>query len=251
MVETNILEGLRNNVLGTRIVAMAARNNNVGQFILISSDKAVRPTSWLGLSKRFAEIIVQDLATRSETTIFSMVRFGNVFGSSGSVVPLFHEQIAAGGPVTVTHPDVVRYFMSIPEAVQLVLLAARYASGGDIFVLKMGEPVKILDVAKRLILATGNTIQPFHGAKTGIEIQFTGLRKGEKLKEELFYGDHTAPTPHSKILRAQEMHPSEIEVAKLVRTLTRIVDEGDEAAAENVKELHSQMVRNPDTAINA
>lgn len=238
VLEDNIIEGLRNNVLGSRVLAMHARRHNVEKFVLVSSDKAVRPTSWLGVSKRIAEIVVQDLASRSPSTTFSIVRFGNVFDSSGSVVPLFRQQIASGGPVTVTHPDVVRYFMSIPEAVELVLSAATFASGGDVFVLKMGAPVKILNIAKRMIKASGQRIRSSESRDTGIEIKFTGLRPGEKLREELFYGRATSATAHSKILKADEEQPSEIEVAKLLQTISVAVEEGDASAVGHLRDAY-------------
>ncbi|MCP4885536.1 MAG: polysaccharide biosynthesis protein, partial [Planctomycetaceae bacterium] len=151
IVENNAFEGVRNNVLGTRVIAEESRRAGVERFILVSTDKAVRPTSVMGSTKRLAELVVQDLATRSSDTKFSMVRFGNVLGSSGSVIPLFHDQIRNGGPVTVTHPDVTRYFMTVDEAVRLVLMTGSFSRGGDVFVLDMGQPVKILDVAYKMI----------------------------------------------------------------------------------------------------
>lgn len=232
LVQTNAIEGLRNNVLGTKIVADAAGEAGVERFVLISSDKAVRPSSIMGSTKRLAEQIVQDLATRSKRTRFSMVRFGNVIGSSGSVIPLFEEQIARGGPVTVTHPNVTRYFMTVSEAVRLVLLADSFARGGDVFVLDMGEPVHIHQVARQMIVGAGYTVRDESNPKGDIAIEFTGLRKGEKLHEELLIGSDMLTTPHPKILRAQESHLSEIEMAAVLSEIRRAVEARDRAAAE-------------------
>jgi FlaA1/EpsC-like NDP-sugar epimerase len=190
-------------VLGTQVVAEAARAAGVERFILISTDKAVRPTNIMGATKRLAELVVQDLQTRSDKTKFSMVRFGNVLGSSGSVLPLFEQQIRRGGPVTVTHPEVTRFFMTIPEAARLVLLAGAYATGGDVFVLDMGEPKHIVDIARRMIELSGRRV--LENGEGDIEIKITGLRPGEKLYEELLIDDESLRgTPHSKILRAEE-----------------------------------------------
>ncbi|MDB9708109.1 polysaccharide biosynthesis protein, partial [Planktotalea frisia] len=203
LVEENELEGARNNVLGTQVVAEAAHAAGVERFILISTDKAVRPTNIMGATKRLAELVVQDLQTRSGRTKFSMVRFGNVLGSSGSVLPLFEKQIRRGGPVTVTHSEVTRFFMTIPEAARLVLLARAYATGGDVFVLDMGKPMKILDIARRMIALSGCKV--LENGEGDIEIKITGLRPGEKLYEELLIDDASlCGTPHSKILRAEE-----------------------------------------------
>lgn len=239
LVEANPLPGLYNNVLGTRILAEAAHEAGVRSFLLISSDKAVRPTNVMGASKRLAELVVQDLARRSQGTVFSMVRFGNVLGSSGSVVPLFAGQIARGGPITLTHPDVTRFFMTIPEAVRLVLLAGSFARedggcGGDVFVLDMGEPVRIYDLALRMIEAAGYTPRNDDNPDGDIEIVVTGLRPGEKLYEELLIGEGLLATPHPKILRAEENALSEIEVAQALRGLRAAVASGDEAAARAV-----------------
>ena len=231
MVEENVVEGLRNNVLGTKIMADAAREAGVERFILISSDKAVRPASVLGASKRLAEMIVQDLATRAEATRFSMVRFGNVLGSSGSVVPLFEEQIARGGPVTVTHRDVTRYFMTVAEAVHLVLLAGSLSRGGDVFALDMGAPVSILQVARQMIEGAGYTVRSPERPHGDIEIRFTGLRPGEKMHEELLIGSEMLTTPHPKILRAQEGHVSEIEMANALRDIRAAIEAQDPDAA--------------------
>jgi FlaA1/EpsC-like NDP-sugar epimerase len=219
LVEKNEVQSIANNVLGTKILADAAIRNGVEKFILVSTDKAVRPTNVMGASKRMAELILQDLSTRSMKTKFSMVRFGNVLGSSGSVLPLFQKQIRLGGPVTVTHPEMTRYFMTIPEAARLVLLAGAYSQGGDLFVLDMGDPVKILDLAKRMIEISGGST--FSSANpNGIEIKITGLRPGEKLYEELLLDDSSLlSTPHKKILRADESRLSEIEVARMIKDL--------------------------------
>jgi FlaA1/EpsC-like NDP-sugar epimerase len=226
LVEENELEGARNNVLGTQVVAEVAQALDVERLILISTDKAVRPTNIMGATKRMAELVVQDLQTRSTNTKFSMVRFGNVLGSSGSVLPLFETQIRRGGPVTVTDPEVTRFFMTIPEAARLVLLAGAFATGGDVFVLDMGQPKKIIDIARRMIELSGHTVRE-GGDEEGIEIQITGLRPGEKLYEELLINDQSLrATPHDKILRAEEAVLSQIEVAAMLRELRKALDSG-------------------------
>jgi FlaA1/EpsC-like NDP-sugar epimerase len=197
MEGANAWEAVRNNVLGTLTVARAAAAAGASEFVLISTDKAVNPTNVMGASKRLAEVVCQAVQAESSATRFVMVRFGNVLGSSGSVIPLFREQIARGGPITVTHPEIIRYFMLIPEAAQLVmqagLLAAREAEGGRVFVLDMGEPVKIVDLARDMIRLSGFS-------EDDIRIEFTGLRPGEKLYEELLAdGEATLPTPHPKL----------------------------------------------------
>ena len=206
LVEHNVVEGVRVNDIGTYSVATAAMENSVETFILISTDKAVRPTNVMGASKRFAELILQALATQSEFTKFSMVRFGNVLGSSGSVVPLFREQIKEGGPVTVTHPDIIRYFMTIPEAAQLVIQAGAMGegTGGDVFVLDMGEAVKINELAIKMIHLMGFTVKNENTPDGDIEIEYSGLRPGEKLYEELLIGDNVTGTLHPRIMRAEE-----------------------------------------------
>lgn len=204
IVEHNVFEGIRNNVVGTYTVAELAKQFTVERFVLISTDKAVRPTNVMGATKRFAELLVQDLAVECATTVFSMVRFGNVLGSSGSVVPLFREQIQAGGPLTVTHPDITRFFMTIPEASQLVIQAGAMAQGGDVFVLDMGQPVKIVDLAKRMIHLSGYEVKDEDHLEGDIEVVFSGLRPGEKLYEELLIGDNVTGTDHEKIMRANE-----------------------------------------------
>jgi FlaA1/EpsC-like NDP-sugar epimerase len=227
MVENNALEGMRNNVLGTKTLADAARNAGVERFILVSTDKAVRPSSVMGASKRLAELVIQDMATRSTTTCFSMVRFGNVLGSSGSVIPLFADQIKHGGPVTLTHAGVTRYFMTISEAVRLVLLTGSFAQGGDVFVLDMGKPVPIRDLALRMIEQAGHTLRDAKTPNGDIEIRITGLRPGEKLHEELLIGSDMLTTPHPKILRAQESHLSEIETATALNALRQAIETRD------------------------
>lgn len=228
LVEDNELEGARNNVLGTQTVAEAAQENKVERFILISTDKAVRPTNIMGASKRLAELVVQDLHSRSDATKYAMVRFGNVLGSSGSVLPLFQKQISSGGPVTVTHPEVTRFFMTIPEAARLVLLAGAYASGGDVFVLDMGEPQKIIDIARQMIKLSGHRIKDPETGDGDIAIEVTGLRPGEKLYEELLIdNDSLRATPHPKILRAEEAVLSEIEIAAMLRELHVCIAKSD------------------------
>ncbi|MBO6833047.1 MAG: polysaccharide biosynthesis protein [Roseitalea sp.] len=235
LVEDNELEGVRNNVLGTRIVAEAARDAQIERFILVSTDKAVRPTNIMGASKRMAELIVQDIQRRSSITRFSMVRFGNVLGSSGSVVPLFQEQIRRGGPVTVTDANVTRYFMTIPEAARLVLLAGAYSEGGDLFVLDMGSPVRIVDLARRMIGLANRKVRDEANPDGDIEIEFTGLRPGEKLYEELLIDDDSlVHTPHEKILRAHEESLSEIEVAAMVNKVEKVMVSRDPAALRRI-----------------
>lgn len=206
MVEANPAEGIVNNVFGTLNMACAARDHGVGNFVLVSTDKAVRPTNVMGASKRMAELVLQALAAESgqSTTCFGMVRFGNVLGSSGSVVPLFRSQLSHGGPLTVTHSEVTRYFMTIPEAAQLVLQAGAMARGGDVFVLDMGEPVKIMDLARRMVALSGMSVRDADNPNGDVEIAVTGLRPGEKLYEELLIGDNPAPTSHPRIMKAHE-----------------------------------------------
>ena len=235
LVERNAIVGVTNNVFGTQTLALAAADAGVELFILISSDKAVRPTNAMGASKRLAEILIQDLAKRSDQvgagkTLFSMVRFGNVIGSSGSVVPLFQEQIRKGGPLTLTHREVTRYFMTIPEASRLVLAAGALAVGGDVFVLDMGDPVPIYDLARRMIEAAGYKPRDAAHPNGDIEIVMTGLRPGEKLYEELLIGAESRPTVHPKIVRAHEPQLSEIEVAAVLKAIRIAAKELDEAA---------------------
>jgi FlaA1/EpsC-like NDP-sugar epimerase len=230
LVEANPLPGLFNNVIGTHTLARVAADLDVERFILISSDKAVRPANVMGASKRLAELVVQDLATRHKT-IFSIVRFGNVLGSSGSVVPLFQEQIRRGGPVTVTDPNVKRYFMTIREAVQLVLRAGAGAKGGEIFVLDMGKPVSIMHLARQVIESTGYTVRDVDNPGGDIEIQLIGLRPGEKLEEELTLSDDLIGTRYQKIFCAGDEALSEIEVAAILRELRGVLAAGDEEVA--------------------
>ncbi|WP_165853491.1 polysaccharide biosynthesis protein [Aurantiacibacter aquimixticola] len=204
LVEANPLEGLRNNIVGTHHIATVAEEAGVSDFILISTDKAVRPTNVMGASKRVAEQVVQAAAHRSRGTRFSMVRFGNVLGSSGSVVPLFDKQIRAGGPITVTHQDVTRYFMTIPEAANLVIQAGGMAKGGEVFVLDMGKPVRIADLARTMIQLSGLTVRSEKNPDGDIEIREVGLRPGEKLYEELLIGNAPSKTRHSRIMMASE-----------------------------------------------
>ncbi|WP_287926614.1 nucleoside-diphosphate sugar epimerase/dehydratase [Diaphorobacter sp.] len=217
MVEANAAEGIYNNVFGTLSVVRAAIEHGARHFVLISTDKAVRPTNVMGASKRIAEQMLQALSACEAPPFgaahagcarprLSMVRFGNVLGSSGSVIPLFRRQIAAGGPATVTHPEVTRYFMTIPEAAQLVLQAGAMAEGGDLFLLDMGEPIRIVDLARRMVALSGLTVRDDKHPTGDIAIQFTGLRPGEKLYEELLIGDNPLPTAHPRILRAREEH---------------------------------------------
>lgn len=204
LVEHNPAEGIWNNTLGTLNTAQAAAQANVSDFVLISTDKAVRPTNVMGASKRLAEMVLQALAAKGGTTRFSMVRFGNVLGSSGSVVPKFRQQIRDGGPITLTHADITRYFMSIPEAAQLVIQAGAMAKGGEVFVLDMGEPVRIIDLAARMVELSGLSLCNAQNPDGDIEIEIIGLRPGEKLYEELLIGDNPKPTQHPRIMQAQE-----------------------------------------------
>nr|WP_319528766.1 nucleoside-diphosphate sugar epimerase/dehydratase [Pseudomonas laurentiana] len=220
MVEHNIAEGVLNNVVGTLNAAQAALQAGVTNFVLISTDKAVRPTNVMGSSKRLAEMILQALSrevapvlfgdtdnvSQVNKTRFTMVRFGNVLGSSGSVIPLFHKQIKTGGPLTVTHPNITRYFMTIPEAAQLVIQAGSMGQGGDVFVLDMGEPVKIVELAEKMIHLSGLSIRSEQNPRGDIAIEFTGLRPGEKLYEELLIGDNVVATQHPMIMSAHEEH---------------------------------------------
>ncbi|MCU0815159.1 MAG: polysaccharide biosynthesis protein [Cypionkella sp.] len=236
LVEANPLSGVVNNVFGTRCIAEACQTAGIKKFVLISSDKAVRPTNVMGATKRMAELVIQDLALNSSVTDFSIVRFGNVLGSSGSVVPLFREQIKRGGPVTLTHEDVTRYFMTISEAAQLVLLAGglpRHDSekSGDLLVLDMGQPIRIRDLAERMINAAGFTVRDERNPQGDIPIVVTGLRPGEKLHEELLIEPGMLTTPHSRILRAREKSCSSFEIARALRDLRAAVSNGGEAEA--------------------
>ncbi|WP_449285000.1 polysaccharide biosynthesis protein [Marinobacter sp. PE14] len=227
LVEHNVIEGVQNNVFGTFHVAEAAIAAGVHRFVLISTDKAVRPTNVMGASKRMAELVLQGLAQRQSGTIFSMVRFGNVLGSSGSVVPLFRDQIRDGGPVTVTHPDIIRYFMTIPEASQLVLQAGSMGQGGEVFVLDMGEPVKIADLARKMIHLMGLVEKTDDRPDGDVEIVFSGLRPGEKLYEELLIGDNPQGTAHPRIMMAREASMPWEEVEQTLNGLIRASHEFD------------------------
>ncbi|MBV1899532.1 MAG: polysaccharide biosynthesis protein [Cycloclasticus sp.] len=231
LVEQNPREAIKNNILGTLYTAEAALNSKVKDFILISTDKAVRPTNTMGASKRMAELVLQALSNKHRgvsATQFAMVRFGNVLGSSGSVIPLFKKQIKEGGPVTVTDPKIIRYFMTIPEAAQLVIQAGAMAKGGDVFVLDMGDPVKILELAKRMIHLSGLEVKGDDTPHGDIEIKFTGLRPGEKLYEELLIGNDVKNTDHEKIMRANEsMIPWE-ELNVLIRRLQQAINDNDD-----------------------
>lgn len=253
IVEANPLAGVSNNVLGTRVLADAAEEAGAERFILISTDKAVRPTNVMGASKRLAEHVVQDLARRSKNCLFSIVRFGNVLGSSGSVIPLFKEQIARGGPVTLTHEDVTRYFMTISEAVRLVLLAGSFADvdgsrGGDVFVLDMGKPTRIRDLAVQMIEAAGYTVRSPENPDGDIDIEVIGLRPGEKLHEELLIGEGFLTTPHPKIMRAREAGLSEIRVAGALRALRTAVATSD---SDGVRRVITECVEGYQPAVPA
>ena len=228
MVEFNTIEGVRNNVYGTLHCAQAAIDAKVETFVLISTDKAVRPTNTMGASKRMAELVLQALAARHDhQTRFCMVRFGNVLGSSGSVVPVFEKQIANGGPITLTHQDITRYFMTIPEAAQLVIQAGAMGKGGDVFVLDMGESVKIIDLAKQMIRLSGLEIQDESHPKGDIAIKITGLRPGEKLYEELLIGDNVTQTTHTRIMTANEIMLSWQELDALLQRLDTACKDSD------------------------
>jgi len=253
MIELNNFSGVDNNIFGTLSCAEAASLANVEAFVLISTDKAVRPTNTMGATKRFAEMILQALSQRDRNkdnmTNFSMVRFGNVLDSSGSVIPLFKKQIKNGGPVTVTDPEIVRYFMTIPEAAQLVIQAGAMSKGGDVFLLDMGDPVKILDLAKKMIHLSGLEIKDSDNSNGDIEILFTGLRPGEKLYEELLIGDKALKTEHKLILRSKEeiLPWSELEI--ILNKLKTAVDK------QNFKDVRELLVKTvygykPDSNIN-
>jgi FlaA1/EpsC-like NDP-sugar epimerase len=227
LVEHNPAEGIKNNVLGTLKTALAAAENGISDFVLISTDKAVRPTNIMGASKRLAEMALQAIAATNPGTKFSMVRFGNVLGSSGSVVPKFRQQIRDGGPITLTHLEITRYFMTIPEASQLVIQAGAMAKGGDVFVLDMGQSVKIIDLARRMIELTGLTVRDEQNPDGDIEIEITGLRPGEKLYEELLIGDNPKPTSHSRIMKAHEEFIPWAELEGQLRSLEMALNVND------------------------
>jgi FlaA1/EpsC-like NDP-sugar epimerase len=263
LVEHNPAEGVRNNVWGTWVCAEAAVRNKVRNFVLISTDKAVRPTNIMGATKRLAEMVLQALAEAGSgvsgaKTTFSMVRFGNVLGSSGSVVPLFREQIKNSGPITLTHAEMTRYFMTIPEAAQLVIQAGAMGQGGDVFVLDMGQPVKIIDLARRMVELSGQTVRDEQRPDGEIELNVTGLRPGEKLYEELLIGDNPQPTQHQRIMKAQEQFLSwpllesklnslglaiSVNDVALIRGLLKQLVSGYEPSGEVVDWVHMALAR--------
>ncbi|WP_339772362.1 nucleoside-diphosphate sugar epimerase/dehydratase [uncultured Paraglaciecola sp.] len=234
MVESNPLVGLRNNVFGTANVALAALEFDVEKFVLISTDKAVRPTNVMGATKRFAELIVQGVAGLESKTQFAIVRFGNVLGSSGSVVPLFTKQILAGGPITVTHPDIIRFFMTIPEAAQLVIQAGAMGNNGEVFVLDMGDPVKIVDLAQKMAHLMGHTLKTEAQPDGNIELKFSGLRPGEKLYEELLIDDADTTTKHPRIMGADETKLPFEEVMMLLDELNYELTQHNEVKAKKI-----------------
>ena len=229
IVEENPFEAVTNNIFGTKNCLEAACEAGIETFVLISTDKAVRPTNIMGATKRFAELILQAHSSERANldTKMTMVRFGNVIGSSGSAIPLFQRQIKEGGPVTVTDPNVIRYFMTIPEASELVIQAGAMGQGGDVFVLDMGEPIKIVDLAKRLINLSGLEVKDLHNPNGDIEIKFTGLRPGEKLYEELLIGDNVSKTKHKQILRAEENFISVSEIENYCTALLHARENND------------------------
>lgn len=239
LVEYNVVEGVRNNVLGTLNTALSALENNVETFVLISTDKAVRPTNTMGTTKRVAELVLQALSKEQTATRFCMVRFGNVLGSSGSVVPLFRRQIEAGGPITLTHSDITRYFMTIPEASQLVIQAGAMGEGGDVFVLDMGESVKIMDLAKRMIQLSGLKEKDINHPNGDIEIKITGLRPGEKLYEELLIGDNVDKTDHPRIMKANEIMLDWITLESYLLQLEEYCDD------YNIEEIRALLLKMP------
>ncbi len=239
LVEANVLEGIRNNVFGTLTVATTAAQQNVESFVLISSDKAVRPTNVMGATKRWAELVVRQIAAEARAKpvkqVFCAVRFGNVIGSNGSVVPLFKQQIAKGGPVTVTDPDMTRYFMAIPEAAELIVQAGALSAGGDVFLLDMGEPVRIRDLAENMIRLAGFNVRDSRNPENGIAIEVVGKRPGEKLYEELFYDRANAkPTRHPKIMRADSASISGYDMTAWLRKLELAIEVEDEERARDI-----------------
>jgi FlaA1/EpsC-like NDP-sugar epimerase len=240
LVEENPGEGVRNNVFGTLHMAQAAAHSGVHRFVLISTDKAVRPTNIMGASKRMAEMVLQSFATQYPQTLFSMVRFGNVLGSSGSVVPLFRKQLAAGGPLTVTHAQVTRYFMTIAEAAQLVLQAGAMGRGGDVFLLDMGAPVKIMDLARRMMHLSGLTERNAAHPGGDIDIIVTGLRPGEKLYEELLIGDNPQPSEHPRIMKAREPFLEWTQLQQELQVLREAAEHNDAQAIQAVFLRHVQ-----------
>jgi FlaA1/EpsC-like NDP-sugar epimerase len=245
LVEENVSEGILNNTFGTLCTARVALDCGVEHFVLVSTDKAVRPTNVMGASKRLAEMLLQALSDRVDGTIFSMVRFGNVLDSSGSVVPRFRQQIREGGPITLTHPEITRYFMTIPEASQLVIQAGAMAKGGDVFVLDMGEPVQIMDLARRMVELSGLSLKDEQNPDGDIEITITGLRPGEKLYEELLIGDNPEKTSHPRILRArEEFLPWQELESQLVELQEALVSNDVPAVLGKLKKLVAGYVSN-------
>jgi FlaA1/EpsC-like NDP-sugar epimerase len=235
LVEQNPFTGVQNNTFGTLVLAEAAREAGVERFVLVSSDKAVRPTNVMGASKRLAELILQGLAEpRGVSTVFTMVRFGNVLDSSGSVVRRFRNQIQAGGPVTVTHKDIIRYFMSIPEAAQLVIQAGAMASGGEVFVLDMGTPVKIDDLARTMIRLSGLELRDEDNPEGDIAIEYVGLRRGEKLYEELLIGENTTGTSHPRIFKNSEPILAYADLLAALERLDDAIQKQDEAGLHDM-----------------
>ncbi|WP_335901536.1 nucleoside-diphosphate sugar epimerase/dehydratase [Shewanella algae] len=234
LVEHNVVEGVRNNVFGTLYTAQAAIATGVETFVLISTDKAVRPTNVMGTTKRMAELALQALSHKDSSTRFCMVRFGNVLGSSGSVVPLFRKQIANGGPVTVTHAEITRFFMTIPEASQLVIQAGAMGKGGDVFVLDMGKSVKIVDLARKMIRLSGFEVKDEHNPCGDIEILFSGLRPGEKLYEELLIGDNVEGTGHERIMTANEVFLTWDELKPILDRLDKACHDFDHEAIRDL-----------------
>jgi FlaA1/EpsC-like NDP-sugar epimerase len=255
LVESNPSEGVLNNVFGTLNMARAAMESGAAHFVLVSTDKAVRPTNVMGATKRMAELVLQALAASpsvrfllpdgtqshevANNTVFAMVRFGNVLGSSGSVVPLFRKQLREGGPLTVTHEEVTRYFMTIPEAAQLVLQAGAMAHGGDVFVLDMGRPVKIVDLARRMAQLSGLSLRDENNPDGDIEIRITGLRPGEKLYEELLIGDNPEGTAHERIMKAHEDFVAWPELAPILVEMRQAATQNNEAL---MKAILTQLV---------
>ena len=236
LVEENPFEAVSNNIIGTKICAESALESAVETFVLISTDKAVRPTNIMGATKRFSELILQSMVEDKKTKM-TMVRFGNVIGSSGSAVPLFQQQIKMGGPITVTHPEIIRYFMSIPEAAELVIQAGAMGEGGDVFVLDMGEPVKIIEIAKRLINLSGMELIDDKNPEGDIEIKFTGLRPGEKLYEELLIGNNVSLTEHKRIFKAQEDSLSREQLSEYLYMIKEAQKSGDTLALKEILKM--------------
>ena len=250
IVEDNICEGILNNVLGTKNCIESAIRHRVNQFILISTDKAVRPTNVMGASKRVAELILQAYANEQKTTKISMVRFGNVLGSSGSVVPRFRKQIASGGPITLTHAEITRYFMTIPEATQLVMQAGAMGGNGEVFLLDMGEPVKILELAKRMVELSGLRVKDSKN-QGDIEIKITGLRSGEKLYEELLIGDKPITTDHPEIFMGMESFIDQVQLANYIDSLITHCKANDNNSASQLVHQMIQLSRESSQSVDS